>query len=194
MYAIRSYYGDRITKAADDAAGLAIGTRLEAQTRGLKQATRNANDGISLVQTAEGGLNETSNILIRLRELSVQAASDTVGDNERELLNKEYQQLVQETDRIANATVFNGTNLLNGESEGGAMEFQVGAFAGEQNQITFDPSATRITSYNVCYTKLLRAAARVQYRHPRPRRRRIGRRGSAVRRTRFPRERRRHTG
>jgi len=141
--------GDRITKAADDAAGLAIGTRLEAQTRGLKQATRNANDGISLVQTAEGGLNETSNILIRLRELSVQAASDTVGDNERELLNKEYQQLVQETDRIANATVFNGTNLLNGESEGGAMEFQVGAFAGEQNQITFDPSATDATASSI---------------------------------------------
>ena len=85
--------GKRITKSADDAAGLAIATNLEAQTKGLRQATRNANDGISLVQTAEGGMNEVSNILVRLRELTVQAASDTVGDSERGFLNKEYQNL-----------------------------------------------------------------------------------------------------
>jgi flagellin len=130
--------GKRITKAADDAAGLAIATNLKAQTRGLRQASRNASDGISLVQTAEGGLNEVSNILIRLRELSVQAASDTVGENERSLLDKEYQQLLTEVDRIADSTTFNGANLLNGESEMGTMDFHVGAFGGDQNKISFD--------------------------------------------------------
>jgi flagellin len=129
--------GKRITKASDDAAGLAIATNLEAQTKGLRQASRNANDGVSLVQTAEGGLNETSNILIRLRELTIQAASDTVGDQERGFLDKEYQQLSKEIDRISESTVFNGTQLLNGKGKG-AMDFQVGAFAGEQNRITFD--------------------------------------------------------
>lgn len=137
--------GKRITKAADDAAGLAISTNLEAQTRGLRQATRNANDGISLVQTAEGGLNETSNILVRLRELTIQAASDTVGDAERGFLDKEYQQLMTEVDRISASTTFNGTNLLNGEGKG-SMDFQVGAFAGEQNKITFDSSETNASA------------------------------------------------
>lgn len=130
--------GQRITKSADDAAGLAIGTKLAAETKGLKQATRNANDGISLVQTAEGGLTETTNILVRLRELTIQAASDTVGDRERGLLEKEYQQLVTEVDRIAEATTFNGTKLLAGDSGKGTLDFQVGAFAGDQNKISFD--------------------------------------------------------
>jgi flagellin len=141
--------GKRITKAADDAAGLAIATNLDAQTRGLRQATRNASDGISLVQTAEGGLNETSNILVRLRELSVQAASDTVGDVERGYLDKEYQQLVSEVDRIANSTTFNGTKLLNGESGKGSIDFHVGAFAGENNKISFDPDASNSTSSSI---------------------------------------------
>ena len=133
--------GKRITKAADDAAGLAISTNLEAQTKGLRQATRNANDGISLVQTAEGGLNETSNILVRLRELTIQAASDTVGDTERGFLNKEFSELSKEVDRISEATTFNGSQLLNGKGKG-SMDFQVGAFAGEQNKITFDSGET----------------------------------------------------
>jgi flagellin len=140
--------GKRITKAADDAAGLAIATNLEAQTRGLRQATRNANDGISLVQTAEGGLNETSNILVRLRELTIQSASDTVGDQERGFLDKEYQQLTKEVDRISDSTTFNGTNLLNGKGKG-SMDFQVGAFAGEQNKITFDSNETNSSSDNI---------------------------------------------
>jgi flagellin len=133
--------GKRITKAADDAAGLAISTNLEAQTKGLRQATRNANDGVSLVQTAEGGLAETSNILVRLRELTIQAASDTVGEQERGFLDKEYQQLALEIDRISESTTFNGSQLLNGKGKG-SMDFQVGAFAGEQNKITFDSSTT----------------------------------------------------
>lgn len=137
--------GKRITKAADDAAGLAIATNLEAQTKGLRQATRNANDGISLVQTAEGGLNEVSNILVRMRELTIQASSDTVGENERGFLDKEYQQLVTEIDRISEATTFNGSQLLNGEGSG-TMDFQVGAFAGEQNRITFDSGETNASA------------------------------------------------
>jgi flagellin len=140
--------GKRITKAADDAAGLAISTNLEAQTKGLRQATRNANDGISLVQTAEGGLNETTNILVRLRELTIQSASDTVGDQERGFLDKEYQQLTKEVDRIAESTTFNGTNLLNGKGKG-TMDFQVGAFAGEQNKITFDSGESDSSASNI---------------------------------------------
>lgn len=148
--------GKRITKSADDAAGLAISTNLEAQTRGLRQATRNASDGISLVQTAEGGLNETTNILVRLRELSVQAASDTVGEAERGYLDKEYQQLIAEVDRISESTTFNGTKLLNGDSGKGTLDFHVGAYAGEQNKIQFDAdqsnasaSAVGISGLNV---------------------------------------------
>jgi flagellin len=141
--------GKRINKSADDAAGLAIATNLDAQTRGLRQATRNANDGISLVQTAEGGLNETTNILVRLRELSVQASSDTVGDAERGYLDKEYQQLIQEVDRIAESTTFNGTKLLNGNSGKGTLDFQVGAFAGEQNKISFDADNANATASSI---------------------------------------------
>ncbi len=107
--------GERINKAADDAAGLAISENLRAEVRSLNQAKRNALDGVSLVQTAEGGLMETSNMLIRLRELAVQAASDTIGAKERGFLDKEYQQLKDEIDRIANTTEFNGTRLLMGE-------------------------------------------------------------------------------
>jgi flagellin len=133
--------GKRINKAADDAAGLAIATNLESQTKSLRQASRNANDGISLIQVAEGGLQESSNILTRLRELSIQAASDTIGDKERGYLDMEFQQLVQEVDRIAESTNFNGMSLLNGEGKGN-MDFQVGAFAGEHNQIQFNSGET----------------------------------------------------
>ncbi len=116
--------GYRINRAGDDAAGLAISENLRAQVRGLKQASRNAQDGVSLVQVAEGGLNEVSSILIRLRELAVQAASDTIGPVERQFLNVEYDQLVSEIDRIADATEFNGTSLLSGS--GSVLDFQVG--------------------------------------------------------------------
>ena len=106
--------GTRIAKAADDAAGLAISEKLKAQIRGVNQAERNANDGISLVQVAEGAMNELSSILIRLRELAVQSASDTIGPIERQFLNVEYDQLVSEIDRISEGTEFNGTQLLAG--------------------------------------------------------------------------------
>lgn len=116
--------GSRINHAGDDAAGLAISENLRAQIRGMRQAKRNAQDGVSLIQVSEGGLNEISNILIRLRELAIQAASDTIGDTERQFTDREYQALKQEIDRIANATQFNGTPLLNGKA--GIFEIQVG--------------------------------------------------------------------
>ena len=116
--------GSRINHAGDDAAGLAISENLRAQVRGLRQAKRNAQDGVSLVQVSEGGLNEISNMLIRLRELAIQAASDTIGDTERQFADREFQSLKQEMDRIANVTQFNGTPLLNGKA--GIFEIQVG--------------------------------------------------------------------
>lgn len=116
--------GSRINRAGDDAAGLAISENLRAQIRGLQQAERNAMDGVSLVQVAEGGLQEISSILIRLRELAVQAASDTVGPTERKFLNTEYESLVSEIDRISNATEFNKIPLLNGT--GSVFDIQVG--------------------------------------------------------------------
>jgi len=137
--------GQRINKAGDDAAGLAISEKLKASIRGLKQAERNSNDGISMIQTAEGGLNEVSNILVRLRELSVQAASDTIGDTEREFTNREYQNLVEEVDRIAGSTQFNGTALLNGKGE--ALEFQVGIGNDPKNdRLSYSPSMTDATA------------------------------------------------
>ncbi len=116
--------GSRINHAGDDAAGLAISENLRAQIRGLSQAKRNSQDGISLIQVSEGGLNEISNMLIRLRELSIQAASDTIGDVERQFADREFQALKQEVDRIAQVTNFNGTPLLNGKA--GIFEIQVG--------------------------------------------------------------------
>lgn len=116
--------GSRITKAADDAAGLGISENLKSQTRSLNQASRNANDGISMVQVAEGGLSEISNILTRMRELGIQSSSDTVGDRERGYINQEVQQLKSEAERIAKTTRFGKTNLIDGT--GGTFEIQVG--------------------------------------------------------------------
>ncbi len=129
--------GTRIVRSADDAAGLAISEKLKATIRGQAQAERNANDGISMIQTAEGGLSEIGNILIRMRELSVQAASDTVGDNERGFSDLEYQNLKQEIERISQVTEFNGKKLLNGE--GDTYDFQIGINNDDfQDRIQFD--------------------------------------------------------
>jgi len=132
--------GFRINQAADDAAGLAISEQLKGQIRGLRQASRNANDGISLVQVAEGGLNEVSNMLIRLRELGVQGASDTIGDTERKFIDVEYQQLKSEIQRISEVTTFNGRDLLNGT--GGVIDIQVGTHNDAfKDRISFNASA-----------------------------------------------------
>lgn len=132
--------GYRINQAADDAAGLAISENLKGQIRGLRQARRNAEDGVSLVQVAEGGLNEISSIVIRLRELAVQAASDTIGDTERKFLDVEYQQLKSEIQRITESTNFNGTDLLNGM--GGILDMQVGIHNDDfKDRISFNAGA-----------------------------------------------------
>jgi flagellin len=122
--------GLRIASAADDAAGLAISERLRAQVRSLDQAKRNANDGISMVQTAEGALNEVGDTLIRLRELAVQASNGTVSPQDRDTLNQEFQSLVAEIDRIAQVTEFNGIKLLDGTQSSVSFQVGIGTTAG----------------------------------------------------------------
>jgi len=140
--------GSRIYRAADDAAGLAISEKMRAHIRSDRQAVRNANDGISMIQTAEGGMNEVGNILTRFRELSIQAASDTIGDTERGFIDKEVQQLAQEVDRISNTTEFNGKKLLNGEGQ--LMEVQVGLMNNPENdRFNYDPSKTNASLANL---------------------------------------------
>ena len=121
--------GTRINSASDDAAGLAISTRMDSQVRGLNMAVKNANDAISVTQTAEGAMDEVTNILQRMRELSVQSANDTNSAEDRKFLNLEIQQLSQEIDRIANTTQFNGINVLDGSFKD--KVFQIGANRGQ---------------------------------------------------------------
>jgi flagellin len=130
--------GQRINKSADDAAGLAISENMKAQMKSAVQARRNANDGISLIQTAEGGLNEISNITTRLRELGIQAASDTIGERERGFVNLEVEQLKSEIDRISATSNWNGTKLLDGSTP--VFDFQVGTYATADDKISFDTS------------------------------------------------------
>ena len=121
--------GQRINKSADDAAGLAVSERIRARIRSLDVAKRNANDGISYIQVAEGGLNEVTNILVRMRELTSQSASDTVGNRERQFLDKECQQMRKEVQRIIDSTEFNGSKVLDDES---ARRIQI--FVGSSNR------------------------------------------------------------
>ena len=116
--------GLRIINSGDDAAGISISEKLKADIRSFRQAKRNANDGISFIQTGEGALMEITNMLIRLRELAMQAASDTIGDDEKKLSNIEFQNLKLEIDRIAKSTEFNGVKLLDGSNK--TFEFQIG--------------------------------------------------------------------
>ncbi|MCB0356136.1 MAG: flagellin FliC [Bdellovibrionales bacterium] len=133
-----------MTKAADDAAGLSISETLKSTIRGYQQAQRNANDGMSMVQVAEGGLGEISNILTRLRELAVQSASDTVGNDEREFINKEVIQLKDEVQRIAESTRFGSRNLLDGS--GAEYEFQIDVHNDDfKDRIAFDASLQQAT-------------------------------------------------
>jgi flagellin len=127
--------GSRIVHAGDDAAGFAIAETLKAQLAGTKQAKMNAEMATSLIQTAEGGLQEQNNILVRMRELGVQSASDTVGDDERKYIDTEFQQLSQEYDRIAKSVRYGNKQLLIGN--GTNFEFQVGPYKGAENVISF---------------------------------------------------------
>lgn len=131
--------GLKVRSPKDDAAGFVIGERLKGQISGTEQAKSNAQAAMSLIQTAEGGLNEQNNILVRLRELAVNSASDTIGDKEREFLNTEFGQLVEEFDRIAKSTRYGSKQLLNGNGED--FTFHVGAFNGPENTIKFKLSA-----------------------------------------------------
>ena len=134
--------GRRIARASDDAAGLAISARLHGQIRSLEASVRNANDGVSLVQTAEGGLAEIQSSLTRMRELAVQAANGTLSASDRGNLDAEFTQLRNSIDQIAGSTDFNGNSLLGGA---GTVVLQVGAGVGDQMTInTFDASATGI--------------------------------------------------
>lgn len=131
--------GLRINSAKDDAAGLAISTRFDTQIRGLTVAQRNANDGISMAQTAEGGLNETVNNLQRIRELAVQAANGSLTDDDRQLLQDEVDQRISEITRISDETKFNGQSVLDGSLNSGAsVSFQVGFENGQTIDFSFD--------------------------------------------------------
>ena len=135
--------GLRITRAADDAAGLAISEGFRADIRSLSQAQRNANDGISLLQVGEGALNEVSSILIRQRELAIQAANGTLGASERDTLENEFQDLTDEINRIAAVTSFNGTNIL---QSGSTTTFQIGTDATSSDRISVSAVDGRASS------------------------------------------------
>ncbi len=146
--------GLRITRAADDAAGLAISENFRAEVRSLAQAQRNSNDAISLLQIAEGALNETSGILVRMRELAIQAANGTLGSSERSTINTEFQDLASEISRIASVTQFNGRVLLSGSS---SITFQIGTQNASSDRISVasvnaTASAVGITSTTVVST------------------------------------------
>lgn len=137
--------GSRITKAGDDAAGLAISENLKSQIRSFNQAARNANDGISMIQTAEQGMGEVTNIITRLRELGIQAASDTIGEQERAFVQKEVDALKAEIQRVADSTSFGSRKLLDGT--GGVYDIHVGSGANEKTDwIGYDAGITNVTT------------------------------------------------
>ena len=144
--------GLRINKAGDDAAGLAVSEKLKNQIRGLNQAQRNAQDGISLIQTAEGALNETHTILSRMRELAVQSANDTLTASDRANLSTEFTHLYAEVERIANTTQFNTSPLLNSSGAATALTFQIGANGGDT--LVFTTGSARATSLEVTMSAL----------------------------------------
>ena len=141
--------GLRISSAADDAAGLAISERLRSQVRSLEQARRNASDGISFMQTAEGALNEVSSILIRLRELAIQSSNGSVSSQDKETLDQEFQNLVNEVDRIGRSTEFSGIKLLDGSSTSVTFQVGLGTTSGiDQLDVTLSPALSTSLSLN----------------------------------------------
>ncbi|NCA13451.1 MAG: flagellin FliC [Proteobacteria bacterium] len=142
--------GMRINKAADDAAGLAVSEKLKNQVRGLNQAQRNAQDAISLMQVAEGALNETHNLLARMRELSIQSANDTLTDPDRKHLQAEMDQLLAEVDRIASSSQFNGKSLLVGTSASQtSLVFHIGANTGDEVSVSLSALDARAVGLSV---------------------------------------------
>jgi flagellin len=155
--------GLRINKAADDAAGLAVSESLRGQIRGLNQAVRNTNDGVSIIQTAEGALNQIQNNLSRLRELAVQSASGTLGDSDRSFLNTESNALLSEIDRLANVTDFNGRTLLNGAATAGtgtiSIDVQVGIQNTTNDRVTITVSSARTQALSINTVNLASSTA-----------------------------------
>jgi len=139
--------GLRINKAGDDAAGLAVAENLAAEQQSLRQAARNTNDGISVIQTAEGATNEVGDILKRMRELAVQSSSETLANSERAYIQDEYTQLAEEIDRISEVTNFNGVSLSNGSK--GTVDVQVGIFNTTNDRISISLGDLRATSLGV---------------------------------------------
>jgi len=140
--------GSRITKAGDDAAGLAISENLKAQIRSYGQASRNANDGISMIQTAEQGMGEVSNMITRIRELGIQAGSDTIGDTERGFIQKEVDAMKSEIQRVADSTTFGSRKLLDGT--GGVYDIHVGISSNAKTDwIAYDSSVSNVTTDNL---------------------------------------------
>ena len=142
--------GLRINRASDDAAGMAVSEKLKNQVRGLNQAQRNAQDSISLIQTAEGALTETHSLLARMRELAVQSSNDTLTASDRANLNAEFTQLQAEVDRIATTTQFNTALLLSGSGTATALTFQIGANNGDTLALAID--GTQASTLNVAFT------------------------------------------
>ena len=141
--------GLRISTAADDAAGLAISERLRSQVRSLEQARRNASDGISLMQTAEGALNEVNSILIRLRELSIQSSNGSVSNQDKETLDQEFQNLVNEVDRIARSAEFSGIKLLDGSATSVMFQVGLGTTSGiDQLEVSLSPTLSTTLALN----------------------------------------------
>lgn len=139
--------GLRINKAGDDAAGLAVAENLAAEQQSLRQAARNTNDGISVIQTAEGATNEVADIIKRMRELAIQSSSETLANSERAYIQDEFDQLADEVNRIAAVTNFNGVNLANGDSA--TLDVQVGIFNTTNDRITIELGDLRATSLGV---------------------------------------------
>ncbi|MFZ9596163.1 MAG: flagellin [Bdellovibrionia bacterium] len=136
--------GSRINKSADDAAGLAISEKMKGQIRSIRQDIKNASDGVSMIQTAEGGMNEISNILVRFRELAIQSASDTIGDTERGFIDKEITQLKQEIVRISTSTEYNGMKLLSGN--GNNIDVQIGTHNNpDEDRFAIDTNKTDVS-------------------------------------------------
>ena len=141
--------GYKINRAADDAAGLSISEKMRRQVRGLTQASLNAQDGISMVQTAEGALTEVHDMLQRMNELAVKAENGTLTSDDREYINEEIKQLKSEIDRVANTTTFNEKNLLNGDLSGTGCALQVGAESGATQQIVFKIAKMDVATLSV---------------------------------------------
>jgi flagellin len=149
--------GLRIASAADDAAGLGISERMRAQVRSLNQAGRNANDGISLVQTAEGTINELNGNLVRMRELAIQSANGTLNTGDRAVIDSEFQALIAEIDRVANQATFNGISLFDGSTT--TLSFQVGTETGETIDVTLEDLSAATLAITTDVTNATNASA-----------------------------------